>query len=106
MPTTPCMHAQPPLQFRAFFLLFSSPFQTGCRLIVPNPADVPVTERPRITNTGNGGTGGEGGGLGDEEPTRVSVQADALGRRLSPSRRKLRERASPIVYWPPFMHFR
>ena len=34
----------------------------------------------------------------DEEPTRESAQAGALGRRLSPSRHKLRERASPIVH--------
>ena len=40
-----------------------------------------------------------------EEPTREPAHADALGRRLSPSRRKLRERASPIVYWPLFITF-
>ena len=34
--------------------------------------------------------------LGDEEPTRESAQAGALGRRLSPSRHKFRERASLI----------
>ena len=51
--------------------------------------------------------------LGDEEPTRESVQADALGRRLSPSRHELRERASPIILppvhtfplrWPEFLN--
>ena len=41
-----------------------------------------------------------------EEPTREPAHADALGRRLSPSRHKFQERASPIVYWPPFIHFR
>ena len=35
-----------------------------------------------------------------EEPTREPAHADALGRRLSPSRHKFRERASPIACWP------
>ena len=37
-----------------------------------------------------------------EEPTREPAHADALGRRLSPSRHKFRERAS-LINSPPFI---
>ena len=64
-----------------------------------NPVEDPQTSGTEIIifcmRAGPPGGGGVSMRSWSEEPTRVPAHADALGRRLSPSRHKLRERASP-----------